>query len=57
MSEPNKEQDEQFKEDNLDSIERHLMGIRRGEWLDPESGYPHLAHISYRCFIGLAGER
>ncbi|KKL23482.1 hypothetical protein LCGC14_2424910, partial [marine sediment metagenome] len=29
----------------LDAIERHLLAIRDGEWLDPESNIPHLGHI------------
>lgn len=24
---------------------RHLVAWREGEWLDPESGLPHLAHV------------
>ena len=61
---PFKGQDKQFKEDNLDSIERHLMAIRNAHAvglydpvLDDESGLPHLAHIALRALIGLAGER
>lgn len=27
------------------AILRHLYAIQDGEWLDPESGLPHLAHI------------
>lgn len=27
------------------AIERHCLAIKRGEWLDPESGKPHMAHI------------
>lgn len=27
------------------AILRHLFAIQDGEWLDPESGLPHLAHI------------
>ena len=29
----------------LDAAERHLMAIRDGQWLDPESGVPHWGHI------------
>lgn len=61
---PFKNQDKQFKEDNLDSIERHVMAIRNAHAvglydpvLDDESGMPHLAHIALRALIGLAGER
>lgn len=54
---PFKPQDKQFKEDNLDSIERHLMAIRSDQDLDDESGLSHLAHIALRALIGLSGER
>lgn len=27
------------------AAKRHIDGIMRGEWLDPESGYPHWAHL------------
>jgi hypothetical protein len=30
----------------IDAMERHLNAIRRGEWVDPESGLPHAAHIA-----------
>ena len=47
---PFKEQDEQSKEDNLDSIERHLMGIRAGSGLTlsliPSLG-SHLVSLLY----------
>ena len=29
----------------LDAIERHLDAVRDGQWLDPESGFPHMGHI------------
>ena len=29
----------------LDATERHLLAIRDGKWLDPESGIPHWGHI------------
>ena len=29
----------------LDAAERHLLAIRDGQWLDPESGIPHWGHI------------
>lgn len=35
----------------LDAIERHLMAVRAGEELDPETGEPHLAHIAANCGI------
>lgn len=29
----------------LDAMERHLEAVRDGQWLDPESGKPHIGHI------------
>lgn len=29
----------------IDSLIRHLQGMQRGEYLDPESGLPHHGHI------------
>jgi len=28
------------------AAKRHMDGLMRGEWLDPESGLPHWAHIT-----------
>lgn len=33
------------------AIMRHLMAIHKGEWIDPESGRPHAAHIAASCNI------
>lgn len=30
----------------LDASFRHLLAVSRGEWLDPESGLPHIYHAS-----------
>lgn len=30
----------------LEAMERHLAAVLDGEWLDPESGEPHIFHIS-----------
>lgn len=30
----------------LEAIDRHLSAVLDGQWLDPESGRPHVAHIS-----------
>lgn len=30
----------------LEAIDRHLSAVLDGQWLDPESGRPHLAHVS-----------
>ncbi len=33
------------------SMTRHLAQPLRGEWNDPESGLPHLAHLIYNALI------
>lgn len=35
----------------IGAIMRHLMAIASGQWLDPESGRPHAAHIAASCNI------
>lgn len=35
----------------IGAIMRHLMAVHKGEWLDPESGRPHVAHIAASCNI------
>lgn len=35
----------------MGAIMRHLFAIAKGEWLDPESGKPHVAHIAASCNI------
>jgi len=42
-----------FLEDNLSSIQRHLMAVISGENIDKESNIEHLALIINRCMIGL----
>lgn len=27
------------------ALMRHLEAVRKGEWLDPESGHPHMDHV------------
>ncbi len=34
-----------------DAIERHQLAMRTGEWLDPDDGKPHAAHIMACCAI------
>lgn len=38
----------------IDSAIRHLLKLKEGEDLDPESGLPHWAHV--RCNMGFLGE-
>lgn len=35
----------------LDAIERHLLALRDGETNDPETGFPHAAHIGANVAI------
>lgn len=35
----------------ISAIMRHLMLVHDGEWIDPESGQPHVAHIAASCNI------
>lgn len=37
----------------LAAMGRHWVAVVRGEWLDPESGLPHLAHMTASGLIGL----
>lgn len=41
----------------LAALMRHLCKLVRGEWLDPESGLPHAAHIAWYCFTLLEYHR
>ena len=33
----------------IDCMMRHLDALRAGEWLDPDSGLPHAAHIRWNA--------
>jgi hypothetical protein len=35
----------------LDSMERHLAALKRGEDIDPESGESHEGHIACNCMF------
>lgn len=35
----------------VNAIARHLNAIQRGEWVDDETGLPHVAHISCSCMF------
>ena len=35
----------------IGAIMRHLMAMHEGEWIDPESRFPHAAHIAASCNI------
>lgn len=35
----------------LDAIERHLLAMKDGRDYDPETGFPHAAHIAASCAI------
>jgi len=35
----------------IDAIERHLLAIKDGQWFDPKSNKPHVAHIGANCAI------
>jgi hypothetical protein len=37
----------------LEAAERHLLAIRDGQWFDPESHRPHMAHIAATAGIVL----
>jgi hypothetical protein len=37
----------------ISAIKRHLAAIHNGEWLDPDSGLPHMAHVAASACIVL----
>jgi len=43
-----------FLEDNIDSIERHLLDRRANKQADPETQCYHMAHICVRALIDLS---
>ena len=38
------------------ALKRHIDGIVAGEWIDPKSGHPHMAHIMAGAAISLDAE-
>lgn len=40
----------------LKALLRHAFAVVRGEWLDPESGFPHLAHVACCALFLLAND-
>lgn len=40
----------------LGAIQRHVNAIKRGEWLDPDDGRTHLAHVGACVHVMLAAE-
>lgn len=40
----------------LDALYRHMEEYRAGNWIDPEYGLPHLAHVGANALILLALE-
>jgi hypothetical protein len=42
---------------SYDALQRHLHAFWGGEWLDPESGLPHLAHAGWHILALLAFHR
>lgn len=38
------------------AIRRHAAAILRGQWLDPDSGQPHLAHIGANVHVTLGAD-
>jgi hypothetical protein len=34
---------------NLDALHRHVLAFEAGEYLDKDSGMPHLAHAMWHC--------
>jgi hypothetical protein len=47
------EHEKEFLDDNLDSIERHLLAIHADETHDDESKMEHMAHVAIRAMFAL----
>lgn len=43
--------------DYIDAMKRHIAALEDGEWTDPVSGRPHVAHIASSCGIVLDSEK
>jgi hypothetical protein len=44
---------QEFLDENMDSIQRHLLAYMSGDELDDESRCHHLAHAALRCMFAL----
>lgn len=41
----------------LEAVQRHLDAMKEGEWLDPDSGEPHWAHIGANVHVVLDADQ
>ena len=33
----------------LNAMARHMVAVMKGQWLDKESGLPHVCHVAWHC--------
>jgi hypothetical protein len=48
---------ETFLVDYIDAMKRHIAALEDGQWLDPKSGRPHVAHVASSCGIILDADK